>query len=59
MSVHDNEHDENQERGEPAQRNADAQVARLRQALAEATQQAEQAQRERREQTRPLRRGAP
>ena len=54
------EHDEPlDERGEAAQRNADAQVARLRQALAEATQEAEAAQRERRERTRSLRRGAP
>jgi len=53
------EYGDTQERGEAARRRGEEQVARLRQALAEATQQAEQAARERRERTTPLRRGAP
>jgi len=58
MSVHD-DHGDRQERGEDAQRRGEAQVERLRRALAEHTLQAEEARRERREATRSLRRGAP
>ena len=47
------------ERGEAAQRRGEEQLARLRRALAEHTLQAEEARRERRESTRPLRRGMP
>ena len=50
-------HDDTQERAAEAQRRGDEQLARLRRALAEHTLQAEEARRERREATRPLRRG--
>jgi len=57
--MHNDDYGDIQERAEQARRNAEARAAAIRAALADDNQRIIEAQRERREATRPLRRGQP
>jgi len=57
--MHSDDYGDVQERAEAARRNAEARAEAIRAALADDNQRIEQERRERRESTRPLRRGMP